>query len=840
MSPTSLPDLYCTDEDPRRHAVELAVGVEAIDYLEVRPSELVLEVYFIRKHTAAGNTAQQALLDDLAAHPEHVRISGGERVRNIRVGKVQRIGRHLRVRVDHPGDFSTYRLALTDPRVDPAYSSVAFSFKAGCPTRFDCEADCDCEQPRLDEPQIDYLAKDYRSFRQALIDRLPTVTPGWVERHEADLGMVLLELLAYAGDQLSYQQDAVANEAYLGSARQRISVRRHAKLVDYAVDEGASARAFVVANVTAPCLLTAPQQLLTRRDVPFEGHVPPLDAALVPQSTVTLDRLREDAAAVFETVADAHLHPSLNEIAIYTWDLADCCLPVGTTTVDLAGDLGWHAGDAVPWGLWKGSLLVLEETAGADTGLAADADPTHRQVVRLTSVDDTVADPLAPGTAITRVEWSDDDALTFPLCISRRDAQDVPQTIAVARGNVVIADHGQTREEFWPGRPLYAPLTDPAAGAPSPTGLVRGARPTQFVLSDGPLSMWRPLGDEAVAAMEAVQATPDVSLEVSTNAADAKGFTALPDLLRAGPFSPEFVAETTNDGGANIRFGDGVNGRAPATGSYVRATYRIGVGRAGNVGAETLRHLLFPPGSAVPPIDDLRNPLPATGGRDRETNDQVKVRAPVAFRSPQMRAVTAADYAEIAQRVPGVSGAVARFRWTGSWLTVFLIVDAKDRDELDAGLAERIADYVRRFTQAGYDLEVRPASYVALDLELFVCVAASRFRTDVEEAVSRALSSKRLPDGSLGFFHPDRFGFGQPLYLSALYAAVLAVPGVESVTARRFSRYLDDDPLPGRPLTAANVDAGLITVGEVEVLELLGDPSLPERGTLTITTGGRR
>jgi baseplate J-like protein len=830
MSPTALPDLFCTDEEPRLHALELADGVEAIDYLEVRPSQLVLDVHFVRKHTAPAWNAQRALLDYLAAHPDRVRVAGGERVKNIHVEHVQRVGRILRVRVDHPGDFSTYRLTLADTRMDPAYASVAFSFKAGCPTRFDCEADCDCEPPQLDEPQIDYLAKDYLSFRQALLDRLPVVAPGWVERHEADLGMVLLELLAYAGDQLSYQQDAIANEAYLSSARQRISVRRHAKLVDYTVDEGASARAFVVATVSAPYVLKASQQLLTRRDAPFDEHVPPLDAVLVPTSTVTLERVRADAAAVFETVADAHLDPSLNEVAIYTWDLADCCLPVGTTGVDLTGDLG----------LQPGSFLVLEETAGADTGLAADADPTHRQVVRLTTVDNTVTDPLAPTTAITRVAWSEDDSLTFPLCISRRDAHDVPQTIAVARGNVVVADHGQTREEFWPGRPPYAPPTDTAAGAPAVTGLVRGARPTQFLLSAGPLSMWRPLGDEAVADMDAVLAVPDVSLQVSTNAGDEQDYEVQWDLLEAGPFSPEFVAETTNDGGANIRFGDSVNGLAPATGSFVRAKYRIGVGLGGNVGAEALRHLLLPPGSPVPPIDSLRNPLAATGGRDRETNDQVKVRAPVAFRSPQLRAVTAADYADVAKRVPGVSGAVARFRWTGSWLTVFLIVDAKDRDELETGLALKIEQYVRRFTQTGYDLEVRPASYVALELELFICVAADRFRIDVEEAVSHALSSKRLSDGSLGFFHPDRFSFGQPLYLSALYAAVLAVPGVESVTARRFSRYLDDDPLPGRPITAANVDAGLITVGDIEVLELLGDPSLPERGMLTITTGGGR
>ena len=147
---------------------------------------------------------------------------------------------------------------------------------------------------------------------------------------------------------------------------------------------------------------------------------------------------------------------------------------------------------------------------------------------------------------------------------------------------------------------------------------------------------------------------------------------------------------------------------------------------------------------------------------------------------------------------------------------------------------------MQRFAQTGYDLEVRPATYVALDLELFVCVSADRFRADVEQALARALSSRRLPDGTLGFFHPDRFGFGQPLYLSALYAAAAAVPGVDSVIARRFSRFYDDDPLPARPVTAANIDAGLITVGDVEVLELLGDPSLPERGVLDITTGGGR
>ena len=322
---TALPDLRCTDEDHRRDEISHADDVQAIDYLEVTGSQLVLEVHFVAKATANGNQKLRDLLDDLSAHPAQVRITGGERVRHIAVRNVARSGRILRIRVSQAGDFSTYRLTIADARMDPAYASVAFSFKAGCPSRFDCAGDCECEEIAQPAPEIDYLAKDYRSFRQALIDRLPAIAPEWVERHEADLGMALLELIAYAGDQLSYQQDAVANESYLGSARQRVSVRRHARLVDYEVDEGASARAFVVATVTTLCVLPASSQLLTRRELPFEGHLPPLGAVLVPELTRARREARAEAAAIFETRADTTLHPWLNPIPIYAWDLADCC-----------------------------------------------------------------------------------------------------------------------------------------------------------------------------------------------------------------------------------------------------------------------------------------------------------------------------------------------------------------------------------------------------------------------------------------------------------------------------------------------------------------------------------
>ena len=97
-------------------------------------------------------------------------------------------------------------------------------------------------------PDINYLAKDFASFRQLILDRLAVIMPLWQETHTADIGIALVEVLAYVGDYLSYYQDAVATESYLPTANQRISVRRHVRLVDYHLNEGCNARAWVCFN----------------------------------------------------------------------------------------------------------------------------------------------------------------------------------------------------------------------------------------------------------------------------------------------------------------------------------------------------------------------------------------------------------------------------------------------------------------------------------------------------------------------------------------------------------------------------------------------------------------
>lgn len=98
---------------------------------------------------------------------------------------------------------------------------------------------------------IDYLARDYDSFRQALLDLIPAKLPEWTDRSESDFGIVLIELFAYMADILSYYQDRLANEAFLTTAQERRSIIHHLRLIGYEMAPAAPATArlsLLVAN----------------------------------------------------------------------------------------------------------------------------------------------------------------------------------------------------------------------------------------------------------------------------------------------------------------------------------------------------------------------------------------------------------------------------------------------------------------------------------------------------------------------------------------------------------------------------------------------------------------
>ncbi len=750
----------------------------------------------------------------------------------------------LIVRTDKAGDFSTYTLSLVvsptnpapPPDFDPILSSVDFSFKVQCPTSFDCDPPEVCPPAPAEEPAIDYLAKDYASFRRVMLDRLSTIMPDWQQRSPADTGIAVVEALAYVGDHLSYQQDAVATEAYLDTARSRVSVRRHARLLDYFMHEGTNSRAWVSIDTPDDGLVLR-KQVGTTRTIFFTRSAK--TPVVADADAAKLFFLPEPPLA-FEPLHELGLYSAHGEIRLYTWGDTACCLPAGATRATLLDDATNRLR------LAPGDVLIFEEALGVTTGQAADADPQRRHAVRLTRVNPAASvaadltrtvgpalvDPI-DGTPYVEIEWHLDDALPAPFCVSKEIGGVPYADMTVARGNVVLVDQGRTRDaELDPSTVVedaryYPRLVE--KGSPKTTlkeithAVAYDDAAVRAALLTTPSR--RELSASAALEQDARAALPLVSLA----ATDGTPWTARRDLLGSSPFATDLVVEAQDTGEARLRFGDGTLGREAESG--LTGTARVGRGRAGNVGAESITHVVHPGLTATA----IRNPLPAAGGTDPGTITQVKLYAPQAFRT-QERAVTEDDYAAAAERHDEVQKAVATRRWTGSWYTMFVTVDRTGGRLVDAAFEAELVAHLEKFRLAGHDVEIDPPRMVPLDLRLVVCVKPGYFRDKVKAALSDALSAVDLADGRRGFFHPDNFTFGQPVYLSQVVGEAMKVAGVDWVDPTD-SRFLFQRF--GQP-AAGEIANGMISMARLEIARLDNSPSLPENGRLDfVLMGGR-
>lgn len=463
-------------EPARRGALRSAGHLNGIDFVDVGDDGITLCVHLFGPIPPGIG-------------PEHVRIAGGDRItglRAIRVDIEDDPDMHedacLRIVLNREGDHSPYCLCLVEadsswadrsdwrpyPGFDPRHACVELRFRLGCGRAGDCANTAPCTEAPVPAPEIDYLAKDYESFRQLFLDRMAQTLPDWRERHVPDVGIALIEVLAYTADHLSYYQDAVATEAYLGTARKRISVRRHARLVDYRMHEGCNARALVTLHADDDVNLSL-QDVMFIVPPPGERDVEP--GVLEPQA---LEAARAAGALIFEPmVLDGHstleVIAAHSEIQFHTWGDGLCCLPRGSTRATLRdpgvapmpepetpGEVQCDDSSDSPakqkkatamaraLKLKPGDLLVFEEIMSARTGAPADADPSRRHAVRLTSVRPAV--DVLDGSLVLEIEWDAADALPFDLCLSARlpapSCTWLPG-ISVARGNVVLVDHGE-------------------------------------------------------------------------------------------------------------------------------------------------------------------------------------------------------------------------------------------------------------------------------------------------------------------------------------------------------------------------------------------------------------
>jgi hypothetical protein len=523
---------------------EQAVPVwNGIDYIEIAsPDQTQLRVHFLNATPLHGT---------LSATPS-VTICGGETIGSVAVlpfdeataWSADDAGRPvLSIAVAAPGDFSIYTLTVYSTALDPYFDAVPFTFKAGCPSQLDCRTPAAaCPTPASESVPINYLAKDFTSFTQALSDFSALRYPLWVERSEADVGVMLIEALSAIADELSYQQDRVAGEATLPTATQRLSLVRHARLVDYEPTPALAATTVIQLDVAASVTALRTGLRVSAlgadgRSIPFE-----LGASLADPATGELEAscYAVDPRWNAGPAGDRNLVP-------YWWDNERQCLPPGSTRLWLIGQ---------GYGLGPGQQLLV------DTAGVTSADPPVRELVLIGQVAETV-DPVYY-VPLTRVD------LQAPTSVEH----DLTRTHYA--GNLLPAVQGERTSEAFTIPP----------GPDSRTVVVRTAanwtldnpRPDyRFSLAQAAIS-WLP--SAATAYVPALAPPPDLFLQPGTSGGSLAGatyayqVTAVSDNGETTALPAQSVAVTGPTGSVTLTWT-----RVSAT-----ATYNVYGRSAGSIG----------------------------------------------------------------------------------------------------------------------------------------------------------------------------------------------------------------------------------------------------------------
>ncbi len=311
-----------------------------------------------------------------------------------------------------------------------------------------------------------------------------------------------------------------------------------------------------------------------------------------------------------------------DEITVaYEDGLVSITLEANSAILDINGDKTYEFDVSLDSGRHKilasclraGDVLVLEEIESPSKD--SPVDQTHRHAVRLTSIA-TATDDLT-GAKVMEIGWGLDDALPFALCLARDG-----RPLSIARGNIVLADHGYTRTEELElatvGGRYY-----PALGRKPLTR--RGPEYDTDQGSDA---------SSATSAFSYEQYDVVPAVELSRV---GEIWKPQRDLLSSVEFSKEFVVEAELDGTTYVRFpNDERKGWAEdiESGDFdpFTVTYRIGTGERGNVGPYSIGRLFSTTTGIYGNVKKVFNPMVAKGGKEPETLSSIRLHAPQAFR----------------------------------------------------------------------------------------------------------------------------------------------------------------------------------------------------------------
>lgn len=248
---------------------------------------------------------------------------------------------------------------------------------------------------------------------------------------------------------------------------------------------------------------------------------------------------------------------------------------------------------------------------------------------------------------------------------------------------------------------------------------------------------------------------------------DGLEWAEVPSFFGHGPSAQVFVVRQNDKDESIVTFGDGVRGSGLPTGvDNVVASYRFGAGAA-SPPAGGIAQLA----GSVAGVASVVSPVAAGGGADAESAESLRELAPPSALLLG-RAIAIVDFEVAARLAPGVIAARAEWRWDGTRQRPVVKVWAiGDDPQLVAKLTDRLLGLADPDTPIRVEKAIAVSVQLAIDLE----IDPRRVPAAVVALVQDALG------GDGGMLTPGKLGIGTPLFRSALFADLLAIPGVTGV-----------------------------------------------------------
>lgn len=388
-------------------------------------------------------------------------------------------------------------------------------------------------------------------------------------------------------------------------------------------------------------------------------------------------------------------------------------------------------GDAQPEDMGA-TGAALDSAGGGSFSAAAEEAPAAEQTVPGVRIAELVMlsgieqgyDPRVPG-----------DKTHTTLLLARPLAYCYKLDTIRVYGNVIRATHGETRVEV--------------LGSGDASKAMQS-----FTLHQSPLTFLSAPTPSGAASTLQVRANDILWHETGS-------------LARLGPKDRNYVIKIDDDDKTTVTFGNGRAGaRLPSGEENVNATYRTGIGQPGNVKAEQISVVTTKPLG----VKEVVNPLPATGGADREGRDEARRNAPLAVMALD-RLVSTQDYEDFARTFAGIGKASAVRLSDGRRQLVHLTIAGADDIPIstDSDLYRNLREALRKYGDPFQPFQVALRFLKVLFVSANVRVQPDYIWESVEPKIRAALLDR---------FSFNRRELGQDVVLSEVIGTIQSVAGV--------------------------------------------------------------